>query len=180
MSQLSIYHLTDKHTPVYKTDVHHEITVQLEKIAVRFERWQASSLINEQTSNEEILTAYQHDIQRLKNEGGYCAVDVISLTKGNPNAAQLREKFLFEHTHSEDEVRFFVAGQGLFCLHNHDKVYQVLCQLGDLISVPANTPHWFDMGSDPEFTAIRLFNNEAGWVAQATQSPIAKEFPLLD
>lgn len=107
MSQLSIYHLTDKHTPVYKTDVHHEITVQLEKIAVRFERWQASSLINEQTSNEEILTAYQHDIQRLKNESGYCAVDVISLTKGNPNAAQLREKFLFEHTHSEDEVRFF-------------------------------------------------------------------------
>jgi 1,2-dihydroxy-3-keto-5-methylthiopentene dioxygenase len=46
--------------------------------------------------------------------------------------------------------------------------------------VPANTPHWFDMGSDPEFTAIRLFNNQEGWVAQGTGSDIAKQFPLLD
>lgn len=180
MSQLSIYSLADKKKPLFHSDAHHEIAAQLAKIAVRFERWQATSPIDAKTSNDEILAAYQHDIDRLKAQGGYCTVDVISLAKGNPNAAQLREKFLFEHTHSEDEVRFFVAGQGLFCLHINDEVYQVLCQRGDLISVPANTPHWFDMGSDPEFTAIRLFNNEAGWVAQATQSPIAQEFPLLD
>jgi len=97
----------------------------------------------------------------------------------NPAAAQMREKFLFEHTHSEDEVRFFVKGQGLFCLHIDAKIYQVLCQQGDLISVPTLTPHWFDMGSDPEFTAIRLFNNTEGWVAKSTESEIAKQFPLL-
>ena len=180
MSQLSIYHTSEKVIPIFHSQDHQEIATQLDKVSVRFERWQAATIITDETSNEMILSAYQQDIDRLKSEGGYCTVDVISLAKGNPNAAQLREKFLFEHTHNEDEVRFFVAGQGLFCLHIDDKVYQVLCQRGDLISVPANTPHWFDMGSDPEFTAIRLFNNEAGWVAHGTQSEIASQFPLLN
>ena len=88
----------------------------------------------------------------------------------------MREKFLFEHTHSEDEVRFFVKGQGLFCLHIGTKIYQVLCQKGDLISVPTLTPHWFDMGSDPEFTAIRLFNNTEGWVAKSTALELSFAF----
>jgi len=49
-----------------------------------------------------------------------------------------------------------------------------------LISVPAGTKHWFDMGADPEFTAIRLFNNQEGWVANFTGDSIASGFPKLD
>jgi 1,2-dihydroxy-3-keto-5-methylthiopentene dioxygenase len=180
MSQLTIYrhdnpaqHTFDSHDPVL-------IAQQLSHIGVRFERWQASHNITDDMNQEDIIEAYQTDITRLKAAQGYQTVDVISLAKGNPNAAQLREKFLFEHTHSEDEVRFFVKGQGLFCLHVHEQVFQVLCQQGDLISVPKNTPHWFDMGSDPEFSAIRLFDNQEGWVATSTESEIAKRFPLID
>jgi len=55
-----------------------------------------------------------------------------------------------------------------------------LCEKDDLISVPANTKHWFDMGPNPVFTAIRLFNNPEGWVARFTGDAIAEEFPLLD
>ncbi len=70
-------------------------------------------------------------------------------------------------------MRFFVEGAGLFCLHIGDEVYQVLCEKNDLISVPAGTPHWFDMGSEPNFTAIRIFDNPEGWVAQFTGDAIA-------
>jgi 1,2-dihydroxy-3-keto-5-methylthiopentene dioxygenase len=56
----------------------------------------------------------------------------------------------------------------------------MLCEKDDLISVPANTPHWFDMGPNPSFTAIRLFNNPEGWVAQFTGDRIAGRFPLLE
>ncbi|STW08564.1 1,2-dihydroxy-3-keto-5-methylthiopentene dioxygenase [Klebsiella grimontii] len=87
-------------------------------------------------------------------EKGYQSWDVISLRADNPQKEALREKFLNEHTHGEDEVRFFVEGAGLFCLHIGDEVFQVLCEKNDLISVPAHTPHWFDMGSEPNFTAI--------------------------
>ncbi|VEA72042.1 Acireductone dioxygenase (Fe(2+)-requiring) [Serratia rubidaea] len=64
----------------------------------------------------------------------------------HPQREALRQKFLSEHTHGEDEVRFFVEGAGLFCLHLNQRVYQILCEKNDLISVPAHTPHWFDMG----------------------------------
>jgi len=35
------------------------------------------------------------------------------------------------------------------------------CEAGDLLWVPANTPHWFDCGEHPDFTAIRIFTNPA-------------------
>ena len=127
-----------------------------------------------------MLAAYADDITRLKQQQGYITVDVISLSPTHPDKAALRQKFLDEHIHTEDEVRFFVRGQGLFCLHLGDEVYQVLCQQNDLISVPANTPHWFDMGTEPDFTAIRLFNNTEGWVAHFTGATLSRQFPLLN
>ncbi|KJY86993.1 acireductone dioxygenase [Pseudoalteromonas piscicida] len=180
MSQLTIYQVQNPSQALQQEQDANIIASLLSEQGVRFEQWQANTDITAEMSQDDIINAYQSDIERLKAQGGYQTVDVISLAKGNPSASELRQKFLFEHTHSEDEVRFFVKGQGLFCLHLNDKVYQVLCQQGDLISVPENTPHWFDMGSDPAFTAIRLFNNQEGWVAKSTDSEIAKQFPLLD
>ena len=70
-----------------------------------------------------------------EKRGGFKSVDVASIAPDNPNRAELRRKFLDEHFHKEDEVRFFVAGSGLFSLHLGDEVYEVLCQQGDLIGV---------------------------------------------
>ena len=102
------------------------------------------------------------------------------MTPEHPERSALRNKFLSEHTHSEDEVRFFVEGRGLFSLHIEDEVLSVLCERGDLIHVPAGTKHWFDMGSRPQFCALRFFNNPAGWVADFSNDPIAERFPRLD
>ena len=54
------------------------------------------------------------------------------------------------------------------------------CEAGAFLQVPAGTRHWFDMGSAPQFTAIRFFDNPSGWVAQFTGDGIAERFPLLD
>ncbi|AOT06469.1 1,2-dihydroxy-3-keto-5-methylthiopentene dioxygenase [Pseudoalteromonas luteoviolacea] len=180
MSYLHIYQENQPNEVIFQSNEAGKIAEQLAEVGVRFEQWQATQILAKEATEADIIAAYRQDIERLKAQGGYKTVDVVALQKGNPNAPAMREKFLFEHTHSEDEVRFFVAGYGLFCLHIADKIYQVFCQQGDLISVPDHTPHWFDMGSDPEFTAIRLFNNTEGWVAQETGSSIAKQFPLLD
>lgn len=180
MSQLTIFNDNQPQQPVLQTADLDEIAAELHHAGVRFEQWQADKTVSATTSNDEILAAYVSDINKLKAEQGYITVDVISLSSNHPEKAAFRQKFLSEHTHSEDEVRFFVRGKGLFCLHIGDKIYQVLCEQNDLISVPAGTPHWFDMGSEPDFTAIRLFNNNEGWVANFTGSPIAADFPLLD
>ena len=152
----------------------------LDGVGVRFEQWQATVPIRPDMAPEDILAAYREPIDRLKREQGYLTEDVISLFPDNPKKDEFRKKFLDEHTHGEDEVRFFVDGRGLFYLHIGDKVYGVLCEREDLISVPAGTTHWFDMGPEPHFTAIRLFNNPEGWQAQFTGDDIAKRFPLLD
>lgn len=157
-----------------------EIAALLKRAGIRFEQWHTGQTLAFGTDQDTVMTAYRDDIERLVGEQGYRAVDVISLDATHPDKDTLRKKFLSEHTHSEDEVRFFVAGRGLFSLHLGDAIYEVLCEQGDLISVPANTPHWFDMGSQPRFIAIRFFNNPEGWVARYTDSAIADRFSRLD
>jgi 1,2-dihydroxy-3-keto-5-methylthiopentene dioxygenase len=179
MSRLRIYDDRDGGAPLLDTSDHARIADELGRRGVRFERWVTRSLRDTSTP-EEVLAAYRTEIDLLKIDGGYATCDVISLKPDHPDKDTLRQKFLNEHTHSEDEVRFFVAGSGLFTLHIGDRVYEVLCERGDLIGVPDNTPHWFDMGPTPSFTAIRLFTNPAGWVANFTGSDIAARFPRYE
>lgn len=185
MSEISVFAENDSETELLHSTDPAEITATLAKVGVRFEQWQATAAVKAGDSDEQVMQAYADDIARLKDNEGYQTVDVISLdASNNPDVKakvpELRQKFLSEHRHSEDEVRFFVDGQGLFSLHIDHNVYEVLCQKGDLISVPANTPHWFDMGPVPRFVAIRFFNNPEGWVANYTGSAIADSFSRLE
>jgi 1,2-dihydroxy-3-keto-5-methylthiopentene dioxygenase len=135
---------------------------------------------------EQVLAAYESEVARVAAEGPYPLVDVVRLVPDDADpewpakAEAARTKFLDEHTHDEDEVRFFVEGSGCFYLHLGDKVYAVVCTAGDLMSVPAGTTHWFDMGTRPYFCAIRFFQEEDGWVAGFTGSPISTGMPTLD
>ena len=179
MSQLRIF---DEARPDHEPATYREhaaIASELGKVGIRFEQWEALQPIAPGASQDEVLAAYKVDIDKLMAETGYQAVDVISLTPDHPDRATLRQKFLNEHTHSEDEVRFFVAGAGQFTLHIDGKIYDVLCESGDLIGVPDGTPHWFDMSESPYFVAIRFFTNKEGWVANFTGDGIAERFPRM-
>lgn len=177
MSRLRIYADTAPNTTLFDSADHAAIAEQLGTIGVRFERWTANQPLQPGAAPDAVIEAYRPDIDRLMQENGYTTVDVISLNPDHPDRATLRQKFLNEHTHSEDEVRFFVAGSGLFTLHVDGRVFEVLCEQGDLIGVPDGTRHWFDMGEAPYFIAIRLFTNTAGWVANFTGETIAERFP---
>jgi len=179
MSRLRIFEESRPQSPLAELDQHAAITAELARVGVRFEQWEASQPIAPGASQDEVIAAYRADIDRLMDEAGYQAVDVISLAPDHPDRAALRQKFLSEHTHSEDEVRFFVAGSGQFTLHIDGKVYDILCEQGDLIGVPDGTRHWFDMSESPYFVAIRLFTNREGWVAKFTGDDIAGRFPRM-
>jgi 1,2-dihydroxy-3-keto-5-methylthiopentene dioxygenase len=180
MSHLSVYADNRPGKAILKTSRFTDIKQSLADAGILLERWSAQAEITDATANAAILAAYRHEIDKLVAERGYQTVDVVSMHPQHPDKDAFRQKFLAEHTHSEDEVRFFVRGQGLFIIHKDGQVYSMLCEKDDLISVPANTRHWFDMGPNPRFTAIRLFNNQEGWVAKFTGDEIAKRFPLLD
>ncbi|MGN6817448.1 MAG: 1,2-dihydroxy-3-keto-5-methylthiopentene dioxygenase [Sphingomonas sp.] len=176
MTRLRVFAADDGANPVLDTSDPTWIGDALKKIGVRYERWPLRDTQGADAGG--VLVAYAPEIDKLKAEAGYQSVDVISLAPDHPDRAALREKFLSEHRHSEDEVRFFVAGEGLFTLRtDDDRVHAILCTAGDLISVPAGMRHWFDMGPEPSFTAIRLFENPDGWVAKFTGDAIADRFP---
>ena len=175
MSRLTI-HADDQPSVALSSTCEPEgIAAGLAEIGVSFERWRAGLPVA--GDDAAVLAAYAGDIERLKALGGYRSVDVIRMTPDNPAAPELRAKFLAEHTHADDEVRFFVDGAAQFYLHQAGKVFIVVCEAGDLMSIPAGTPHWFDMGPRPRFTALRLFVSPDGWVANFTGATLAEDFP---
>ncbi len=176
MSHLQVFDERDGTTALLDTDDAGVIAAQLATIGVRFERWPTRPV----TNADAVLTAYAPEIDALTAQGGYQSIDVMGVTPEHPDRATMRTKFLSEHTHAEDEIRFFVEGEGLFTLHEQGRVFNMLCTQGDLISVPAGMRHWFDMGEKPHFTVIRLFLNPDGWIAQFTGDDIAARFPRLE
>ena len=168
------------------TEKPQEIAAALATVGVRFEQW-ATTPVAPTATDADVLAAYSSDVARLQREGGYVTVDVARLHRGDEpadewsaKAAGARGKFLAEHTHADDEVRYFVDGRGAFYLRLGDQVHIVLCEAGDLIGVPAGTRHWFDMGTDPGFTALRFFRDPEGWVGNFTGDEIAGTFPTFD
>jgi len=180
MSGIKVFAAAQPGLPLFESSNPAAIAATLGEIGVRFERWEARHEIPPGASEETVIDAYRSQVDALMEREGYVKVDTVSVSPETPGKEELRAKFLREHTHAEDEVRFFVAGKGLFALHVGGKVYEVLCERSDLISIPANTRHWFDMGPEPRLVAIRLFNNPEGWVAQFTGSDIAAGFSRLD
>lgn len=180
MSELRIY---DENRPQQAERVltrFEDISAALAAVGVEFERWEASKQLDAQASQDEVIEAYREPIDRLMKKFGFQSVDVISLDASHPAKQMMREKFLSEHTHDDFETRFFVEGEGLFNIRKNGKVYATLCQRGDLLNLPANTTHWFDLGPEPQLKAIRLFTTPEGWVATFTGDKIADRFPKLE
>ena len=180
MSRLRIFAERNPDVPVMTKTKHASIAAELKKIGVAFEQWKPARPVKPGDAPEKVMAAYQTDIDRLVATHGFQSVDVVSIAPDHPDRALLRAKFLDEHSHKEDEVRFFVAGSGLFSLHVGESVYEVLCEAGDLISVPDGTTHWFDMGPSPSFVAIRFFTAPDGWVGYFTGNDIARQFPRYE
>lgn len=180
MSRLRIFSEDETTTPRFTTSEHAQIARELAKIGVGFEQWQAGAPIQPGDAPDIILDAYRTDIDRLIAERGFKTVDVVSIAPDHPEREAMRSKFLDEHYHKEDEVRFFVAGSGLFTLHVGNDVYEIKCEQGDLIAVPDSTLHWFDMGPEPSFVAIRFFTEPDGWVGHFTGTDLARKFPRYE
>jgi 1,2-dihydroxy-3-keto-5-methylthiopentene dioxygenase len=185
MTLLTVWHDTDPDTTLLRTEDGEEIAAELKRIGVRFERWPVVEDLPPEPTSEEVLAAYAERVKRVVDTEGYILVDALHMTpQDSPEwieqAAQARQKFLAEHTHDDDEDRFFARGAGVFYLHVDGKVHAVLCEAGDLLSVPANTTHWFDMGTRPDYVAIRFFHDDDGWVGNFTGNTLAESFPDFD
>jgi 1,2-dihydroxy-3-keto-5-methylthiopentene dioxygenase len=147
------------------------VAARLSAEGIVFERWAASKPLADDATTEAVLDAYAPEIERLKREGGYVTADVIDVTAATPGIDAMLARFNREHWHDEDEVRFIVAGRGLFHIHSRQgAVLAIEVGPGDLLRVPRGTWHWFDLCADKRIRAIRLFQDPTGWTPHYTDS----------
>jgi 1,2-dihydroxy-3-keto-5-methylthiopentene dioxygenase len=126
---------------------------------------------------EEILQAYSQEVDDLKAKGGYVTADVIDVDSKTPGLEEMLAKFNREHWHDEDEVRFIIAGRGLFHIRDQEgRVAAIEVEAGDLIRVPRGTKHWFNLCADRRIRAIRLFQDKSGWTPHYTNSDVDKNY----
>ncbi len=154
-----------------------EIRNHLASIGIGYDRWQLGHHVIDNASHEEILAAYSLEIQRLKKQGGYVTADVIDVGPETPGLEEMLAKFSLEHWHDEDEVRFITRGRGLFHIRPVEgPVTGIEMVEGDLITVPRGTLHWFDLCADRRITAIRLFQDPAGWTPHYSESGLERGY----
>ncbi len=177
MSRLTVYEDAKPGAPLQRTEDPAEIAGTLAGIGVRFERWDLPTTLTPEDSAEDILAFYRPHLDRLIGPGGAGTADVMKLNGATETYPTIRQKFIDEHTHTEDEVRFFVHGAGNFVLHVDGRVYDAHCTQGDLISVPTGVKHWFDAGEQPFFTVLRIFTDTTGWTPHYTGEKISALFP---
>ena len=108
--------------------------------------------------------AYQGPIDALKAEQGYVHQDEVSLAPDTPSLDAICAKFVDEHLHTEDEVRFVLEGEGVFDIRSRDDRWmRVTVVKGDLIVVPKDRYHRFFLTDQKRIRCVRLFQDPSGW-----------------
>jgi 1,2-dihydroxy-3-keto-5-methylthiopentene dioxygenase len=185
MTLLTIWADDQPGTPALQTPDREVIAAELAAVGVTYRAFTPVEGVDASATSDDVIAAHQGLVDALIAEHGYTLIDVAQIhpvdsDEWRATAAGARAKFLNEHTHDEEEIRYFSFGSGVFYLHMNGRVLAMLCTAGDLISVPEMTTHWFDMGTTPDFTAIRFFRTDDGWVGTFTGSEISAQFADAD
>ena len=122
---------------------------------------------------EQVLQALDGYFEQLKETAGYQSRDLIVLHPEIPNLDTLLSKFDKCHIHADDEVRYIVAGEGIFGFVRPDgSQVEVTVQPEEFINVPANTEHWFYLTAARKVKAVRYFTTTTGWTPEYTDTEI--------
>lgn len=97
MSVLKVYSEVDPNSlEVFES--FEDIKDKLTEINVQYERWKVGHLIKNDSTQDEVLKAYEVEVYNLMKNKGFLTSDVISLNPSVESHSELRKKFLNEHT----------------------------------------------------------------------------------
>jgi 1,2-dihydroxy-3-keto-5-methylthiopentene dioxygenase len=169
-----------------------DIDRELTPLNIQLQRWPVldpvgddlellALLAEEQLEENEknlILESLDRYFQQLQQDSGYQSRDLMVLHPAIPDLDMLMAKFYQTHTHALDEVRYVVAGEGVFGFVRPDgSQIELTVQAEEYINVPAGTEHWFHLSPSRTIKAVRYFIDTNGWSPSYTATPI--RFQLL-
>lgn len=108
--------------------------------------------------------AYKPPLESIMKDNGYVTMDQVKMWAEMPNFDALCQKFVGEHLHTDDEVRFVLSGSGVFEIRSlDDRWMKIIVEPQDFISVPANRYHRFYLTDEKRIQCVRLFKDQSGW-----------------
>lgn len=109
-------------------------------------------------------TIYKEPLEKVMKERGYVTMDQVKMWPEMQNFDALCQKFVGEHLHIDDEVRFVLGGAGVFEIRSlDDRWMKVTVEPSDFILVPANRFHRFYLTEAKNIHCVRLFKDQSGW-----------------
>lgn len=156
-----------------------DIARELAPLNVQLNRWPVGDnpeihrlLAKDALSDEEkeqVLQGLDSYFEELKASAGYQSRDLIVLHPEVPNLNALLSKFDPCHYHTDAEVRYIVAGEGIFGFVRPDgSQVELTVQAQEYINVPENTEHWFYLTPSQRIKAVRYFTTTEGWLPEYT------------
>jgi len=136
-----------------------------QQLAISADELNAEGVYYAKLSTDE--PSYAAPVAELKQARGYIEQDVVELSPATPNLDALCAKFIDEHCHDDDEVRFVLRGEGVFDIRSRDdRFMRVEVESGDLIVVPKDRHHRFMLTETKTICCVRLFKDKSGWTPQ--------------
>lgn len=143
---------------------------------VRFETWELPPEVRRIAARDRLddddrarlLALFRAELER-ESAGAPRAIeaDVVALRPDLPGLEDALARFDRVHCHRDDEIRAIVGGRGVFGFVGDDgRQFLLAMEPGEFISVPGGVWHWFYLDEERNITALRLFEDPAGWVAR--------------
>lgn len=104
-------------------------------------------------------------LDAIKKVRGYSYEDTIDVCPEKlENYEQKIRSFYEEHVHTDEEIRYVVAGSGFFDVRDaSDRWIRMHTKEGDLVVLPAGIYHRFTLDEGNKIVANRLFVGEPVW-----------------
>ena len=104
-------------------------------------------------------------LKQIREERGYSYVDYCEVCPEKlPNYEEKIKNFFEEHLHTDEEIRYCVAGSGYFDVRDcKDAWIRVAVKKGGMIVLPAGMYHRFTLDTNNYIKAMRLFVGDPIW-----------------
>ncbi|MCD9558573.1 hypothetical protein HAX54_015978 [Datura stramonium] len=105
------------------------------------------------------------ELKKIRAARGYSYMDFCEVCPEKlPNYEEKIKNFFEEHLHTDEEIRYCVAGSGYFDVRDaNDGWIRVWVKKGGMIVLPAGIYHRFTLDSSNYIKAMRLFVGDPIW-----------------
>ncbi|MDN5516970.1 MAG: acireductone dioxygenase [Pseudomonas sp.] len=177
MSSLAVYLHTAPELPNKVLNHAEDIASTLATVGIDYRQVELPAALRPGCEQAEFDTAYGLWLQAFMSEEGHVQQELFNLQRNHPQKLELRARHLDEQSQSTASAWLFLGGFAQLSLHLDDHVYMLQGEKGDLLSLPAGTRYWFDLGEEPHALVVRLSASEDAPVR--SDDDIASRFARL-